>query len=53
MKEFEIGYVLRTTIEAVDWLVNLRPIGCVQLSLTRLKAFKHNSNCSGHVISNG
>ena len=26
-------------LEAVDWLVKLPPIGCVQLSLTRLNAF--------------
>ena len=24
-------------LEAVDWLVKLPPVGCVQLSLTRLK----------------
>ena len=39
-------------LEAVDWLIKLPLVGCIQLSLTHLKAFKHNSNSSGHAISN-
>ena len=44
---------LTTIIEVVNWLVKLRSVSCVQLSLIRLKALKHNSNCSGHPLSNG
>ena len=34
-------------------VVKLPPVGCVQLSLTCIKAFKNNSNSSGRAISNG
>ena len=31
-----------TQLDAADWLVWAALVGCIQLSLTRLKAFKHN-----------